>query len=140
ASRVRRVPRDLFQAKSCGSGSTRTARNMGSADPISIKIRRTLRRSTAKNTPISPDGRRNSRKRGTLRAESQKRLNRDGPNLSRFDACGALAPSGFRLLDPMPRESRSAACSDRRMRLAGHNALVTDYPAIEAEIKASRAA
>src|SRR5437762_1716899 len=39
---------------------------------------------------------RNSRKRGTLlRAESQKRLNlfklfRDGPNLSRFDACGAL--------------------------------------------------
>jgi len=26
------------------------------------------------------------------------------------------------------------------MRLAGHNALVTDYPAIEAEIKASRAA
>src|SRR5215813_11364657 len=35
---------------------------------------------------------RNSRKRGTLpRAEPQKRLNRDGPNLSRFDACGALA-------------------------------------------------
>ena len=39
---------------------------------------------------------RNSRKRLTLpRAETQKRLNRfklfrDGPNLSRFDACGAL--------------------------------------------------
>src|SRR5436305_479776 len=42
---------------------------------------------------------RNSRKRGTLpRAESQKRLNRfklfrDGPNLSRFDACSALTHS-----------------------------------------------
>jgi hypothetical protein len=41
---------------------------------------------------------RNSRKRGTLpRAESQKRLNRfklfrDGPNLSRFDACGPPPP------------------------------------------------
>src|SRR5262245_37571654 len=53
---------------------------------------------------------RNSRKRGTLpRAAPQKRLNRDGPNLSRFDACGALGSSGFRLFDPMPRESRSAA-------------------------------
>src|SRR5207248_2735538 len=46
---------------------------------------------------------RNSRKRGTLpRAETQKRLNRfklfrDGPNLSRFDACDALALS--RVLD-----------------------------------------
>ena len=27
--KVKRVPSDLFQAKSCGSGSTRTARNMG---------------------------------------------------------------------------------------------------------------
>jgi hypothetical protein len=34
----------------------------------------------------------------------------------------------------MPRESRSAACSDRRVRLVGHNALVTDHAAIEAEI------
>src|SRR5215472_16518511 len=89
---------------------------MGSGDPISIKIRRTLRRSTAKNTPISAGGMRNSRKRGTLaRAASQKRLNRDGPSLSRFDARGALASSGFRLFDPMPRENRSAACSDRRV-------------------------
>src|SRR5258708_31216943 len=83
---------------------------------------------------------RNERKRGTLpRAESQKRLKRfkllrDGPNLRRFDACGALASSRFRLFDPMPRESRSAACSDRRVRLVGHNALVTDHAAIEAEI------
>src|SRR6516162_1370262 len=70
---------------------------------------------------------RKSRKRGTLpRAESQKRLNRDGPNLSRFDACGALASSGFRQFDPMRRESRSAACSDRKVRPVGHNALVTD--------------
>src|SRR6516162_8730227 len=70
---------------------------------------------------------RNSRKRGTLpRAESQKRLNRDGPNLSRFDACRALASSGFRLFDPTSRESRNAACSDRKVRPVGHNALVTD--------------
>src|SRR6516165_6980047 len=59
---------------------------------------------------------RNSRTRRTLpRAASQKRLNRDGPNLSRFDACGALASSGLRLVDPMPRESRGATCSDRRV-------------------------
>ncbi len=41
------------QANACGSGSTRTARNMGLGDPISIKIHHTLRRSTAKNMPIS---------------------------------------------------------------------------------------
>src|SRR5262249_41817824 len=70
---------------------------------------------------------RNSRKRRTLpRAEPQKRLNRDGPSLSRFDACGALASPAFRLFDSLPRESRSAACSDRRVRCVGHNALVTD--------------
>src|SRR6266478_2269278 len=55
---------------------------------------------------------RKSRRRVMLpRAESQKRLNRfklfrDGPNLSRFDACSALASSRFRLFDPMPRERR----------------------------------
>src|SRR5436190_24088850 len=48
---------------------------------------------------------RNSRKRRTLpQAERQKRLNRfklfgEGPNLSRFDACGASASSRFRLFD-----------------------------------------
>jgi hypothetical protein len=52
---------------------------------------------------------RNSRKRGTLpRAGSQKRLNRiklfrDGPNLSRFDACGALASARFRSSYRTPR-------------------------------------
>jgi hypothetical protein len=62
---------------------------------------------------------RNSRKRGTLpRAEWQKRLNRvklfrAGPNLSRFDACSALASSGFRLFDPMPRERRREAVKAR---------------------------
>jgi hypothetical protein len=48
-----RGPSDGVQASACGSGSTHTARNLGSADPISIKIRRTLRRSTVKNMPIS---------------------------------------------------------------------------------------
>src|SRR5215510_12539401 len=34
-------------------GSTRTARNLGSGDPISIEIHRTLRPSTVKNMPIT---------------------------------------------------------------------------------------
>jgi hypothetical protein len=48
-----RAPSGAVQANACGSGLTPTARNLGSGDPIWIKIHRTLRRSTAKNTPIS---------------------------------------------------------------------------------------
>ena len=42
-----------IRVKTCGIGSMRTAKSLGSGDRISIKIRRMLRRSTAKNTPIT---------------------------------------------------------------------------------------
>jgi hypothetical protein len=50
---ARRVWNDSVQAKSCGSGSMRTVRSLGSGDRISIKILRMSHRSTAKNMPIT---------------------------------------------------------------------------------------
>src|SRR6516165_9658024 len=38
ASRVRRAPSGGFQVKGCGSGSTCTAGNLGSGDPISTEM------------------------------------------------------------------------------------------------------
>jgi hypothetical protein len=72
------------------------SRRRRSADPISIKIRRTLPRSTAKNMPISAV-RKLLQSEAPRRAETQDWPNRlkpflsDKPNPSRFDACSALA-------------------------------------------------